>query len=222
MRPAEPSWEPPRGASSHSGPAAPPPLSRYSLGRSRGAVGGGVQARARASRELSRPVWVTGQSGQSKLHTTGEHRPGGPTTAGAEPDASGVRRACTTQPGPGAAGLGDTRDQWRSWPWDGRQTRACCLGGRTMPGAADPGRERSAHPWMAEVQGYMWWTSMEPAGGVMNRLLGGWSSDSDGRSLRIAGLERRAGPRHSTAPGGVRRETPAGHGWTGLRAETHG
>jgi len=114
------------------------------------------------------------------------------------------------------------RDQRRSWPWDGRQTRACCLGGRTMPGAADPGRERSAHPWMAEVQGYMWWTSMEPAGGVMNRLLGGWSSDSDGRSLRIAGLERRAGPRHSTAPGGVRRETPAGHGWTGLRAETHG
>ena len=66
----------------------------------------GVQARARASRELSRPVWVTGQSGQSKLHTTGEHRPGGPTTTGAEPDASGVRRACTTQPGPGAAGLG--------------------------------------------------------------------------------------------------------------------
>jgi hypothetical protein len=66
----------------------------------------GVQARARASRELSRPVWVTGQSGQSKLHTAGEHSPGGPTTAGAEPDASDVRGACTTQPGPGAAGLG--------------------------------------------------------------------------------------------------------------------
>jgi hypothetical protein len=53
----------------------------------------GVQARARASRELSRPVRVTGQSGQSKLHTAGEHRPGGPATAGAEPDASDARRA---------------------------------------------------------------------------------------------------------------------------------
>jgi hypothetical protein len=58
----------------------------------------GVQARARASRELSRSVWVTGQSVQSsKLHTAGEHRPGGPTTAGAEPDTSDVRRACTGQ-----------------------------------------------------------------------------------------------------------------------------
>ena len=53
----------------------------------------GVQARARASRELSRPGWVTGQSGQSELRTAGEHRPGGPATAGAEPDASDVRRA---------------------------------------------------------------------------------------------------------------------------------
>ena len=57
-------------------------------------------ARARASRELSRPVWVSVWA----IQVT--HCPGGPTTAGAEPDASDVRRACTTQPGPGAAGLG--------------------------------------------------------------------------------------------------------------------
>ncbi len=31
-------------------------------------------------------IEVTGQSGQSELHTVGEHRPGGPTTA--EPDDS--------------------------------------------------------------------------------------------------------------------------------------
>ncbi len=55
----------------------------------------GVQALPRASRELLRPVsrWVTGQSGQSKICTAREHRPGGPTTAGAEQDASDVRRA---------------------------------------------------------------------------------------------------------------------------------
>ena len=164
-------------------------------------------ARARASRELSRPVWVTGQSGLSKLHIVPVGV--GRCRARRVGRTSGLHYATWAR-------SRRARDQWRSWPWDGRQTRACCLGGRTMPGAADPGRERSAHPWMAEVQGYMWWTSMEPAGGVMNRLLGGWSSDSDGRSLRIAGLERRAGPRQSTAP------ARPGHGWTGLRAETHG
>jgi hypothetical protein len=36
---------------------------------------------------------------------------------------------------------------------------------------------------------------MEPAGGVMNRLRCGRSSDSDGRSLHIAGLGQPAGRR---------------------------
>ena len=98
-----------------------------------------------------------------------------------------------------------------------------------MLGAAGPELARSAHSWMAEVHWYMLWTSMEPAGGVMNRLRRGRSSDSDsrssdsdGRSLRIAGPEHHAGPRRSTAPRGVRRESPPGHGWTGLRAEAYG
>ena len=39
------------------------------------------------------PIKVTGQSGQSKLLTIGEHRPGGPTIA--EPDDSDVRPACS-------------------------------------------------------------------------------------------------------------------------------
>jgi hypothetical protein len=72
------------------------------------------------------------------------------------------------------------------------------------------------------VQGYIQWTSTEPSGGVMTRLRCGRSSDSDGRSLHIAGLGQAAGPRHSTAPNGVRRETPAGRGWTGSKAETRG
>ena len=91
-----------------------------------------------------------------------------------------------------------------------------------MLGAADPELARSAHSWMAEVHWYMRWTSMEPAGGVMNRLRRGRSSDSDGRSLRIAGPEHNAGPRRSTTPRGVRRESPPGHGWTGLRAKAYG
>jgi hypothetical protein len=72
------------------------------------------------------------------------------------------------------------------------------------------------------VQGYIQWTSTEPSGGVMTRLRCGRSSDSDGRSLHIAGLGQSAGPRHSTAPNGVRRGTPAGRGWTGSKAETRG
>ena len=47
-----------------------------------------------------------------------------------------------------------------------------------MLGAADPELARSAHSWMAEVHWYMLWTSMEPAGGVMNRL-------RRGRELRL-------------------------------------
>ena len=72
----------------------------------------------------------------------------------------------------------------------------------------------------AKLQLYMQWTSMEPAGGVMNRLWCGRSSDSDGWSLHIARPEQHAGPRHSTAPIGVWRETPAGRDWTGSTAET--
>ena len=95
--------------------------------------------------------------------------------------------------------------------------------GRTGPGAADPGAGAERSPiGMAEVQRYMQWTSKEPAGGVMNRLRCGRISDSDGRSLPIAGPGQHAGPRHSTAPNGVRRGTPAGRGWTGSKAETHG
>jgi len=83
-------------------------------------------------------------------------------------------------------------------------------------GAADPELARSAHSWMAEVHWYMLWTSMEPAGGVMNRLRRGRSSDSDsrssdsdGRSLRIAGPEHHAGPRRSTAPEGSKERVAA-------------
>ena len=56
----------------------------------------------------------------------------------------------------------------------------------------------------------------------MNRLRCGRSSDSDDRSLHIAGLGQPAGRRHSTAPNGVRRGAPAGRGWTGSKAETQG
>ena len=56
----------------------------------------------------------------------------------------------------------------------------------------------------------------------MNRLRCGRSSDSDDRSLHIAGPGQHAGPRHSTAPDGARRGTPAGRGWTGSKAETRG
>ena len=58
------------------------------------------------------------------------------------------------------------RDQWRRWPgpWDGRQTRACCLSRKTVQGAAYPGRTRSAHLWMVAVQGYrhhLFWTQFQ-------------------------------------------------------------
>ena len=45
------------------------------------------------------------------------------------------------------------------------------------------GRGALTHRMVAAVQGYVQWTSREPADGVMNRLRCGWSSDSDGRSL---------------------------------------
>jgi hypothetical protein len=110
----------------------------------------GVQARARASRELSRPVtpvWVTGQSGQSnlKVHTARKHRPGGPTTAGAEPDAYVGRY---NAPGPAAAGLGTSGGVGPGTDVKPAHGAACCLSWRTVPGAADPGW--SAHSWMEE------------------------------------------------------------------------
>jgi len=50
---------------------------------------------------------VTGQSGQSKLHTVGEHRPGGPCDrrTGRLERTSGLQLHCSTT-GPGAAWLG--------------------------------------------------------------------------------------------------------------------
>jgi hypothetical protein len=76
---------------------------------------------------------VTGQSGQSKLHTVVKHLPGGHATA--EPDDSDVRRACSyTALRPGMA-----RDRRRSRPWDGRQARA--RNRRRRPGSDSEGRE---------------------------------------------------------------------------------
>ncbi len=58
------------------------------------------------------------------------------------------------------------------------------------PGINDPKRARNAD-WdgggtrihgTSLLQGYTQWTSMEPSGGVMNRLRCGQRSDSDGRS----------------------------------------
>ena len=57
--------------------------------------------------------------------------------------------------------------------------------GGAGPGAADP--ERTRIIGMAEVHGYIQWTSREPVGGVMNRLRCGRSSDSDGGSLHTDG-----------------------------------
>jgi hypothetical protein len=93
--------------------------------------------------------------------------------------------------------------------------------GGAGPGVADPGRARSLIG-MAEVHGYTQWTSRESAGGVMNRLRCGRSSDSDGWRLHTAGPGQLAGPPHSTAPDGARRGTRAGRGWAGLKAETCG
>ena len=81
----------------------------------------------------------------------------------------------------GARRSGPRKDQVRS-----RRSRA--------------GAERS-HIGMAQEHGYMQWTSREPAGGVMNRLLCCRISDSDGRSLHIAGPGQDAGPRHSGSTG---------------------
>ncbi len=49
--------------------------------------------------------------------------------------------------------------------------------------ASSDGRGALTHRMVAAVQGYLQWISREPAGGVMNRLRCGRSSDSDGRSL---------------------------------------
>ncbi len=60
------------------------------------------------------PVDVS-QSGQSKLHTVGGHRPGGPTIAGAELDDSDVRPACTALQLQRAAGLGGPGGGGGAW-----------------------------------------------------------------------------------------------------------
>jgi hypothetical protein len=57
------------------------------------------------------------QSGQSKLHTVGGHRPGGPTIACAELDDSDVRLACSynAQPDSGAREAeAELRLRWQS------------------------------------------------------------------------------------------------------------
>ena len=73
----------------------------------------------------AKPMEVTGQSGQSKLHTVGEHRPGGPVTAGAELGDSDVRRACSYNalhlgPEPRGSGPVATRKQALSG-WNGHR-----------------------------------------------------------------------------------------------------
>ena len=100
--------------------------------------------RARASRELSRPVWVTGQSGLSKLHIVpvGRQVP----SRWADEGRCRTRRVGRTSGMHYATWARSRRaqDQWRSWPWDGRQTRACCLDRRTMPGARLPAAAATA------------------------------------------------------------------------------
>ena len=54
------------------------------------------------------PFGVTGQSGQSKLHIVGGHRPGGPTIA--DPDAPGLQlQRAAGLGGPGGGGGAGTR-----------------------------------------------------------------------------------------------------------------
>ena len=155
---------------------------------------------------------VTGQSGQSQLHTVGEHRPGGPCNrrTGRYERTSGLQLHCSmTGPGvawPGTGGeAGPGTDVkpssaaaaggpcWEppilSWP-----ERSPVDGGGAMVDAMDTNgaRRRSNEP-----------SAARPELGLRG---------SDGRSLRTAGPEHHAGPR----------EMPAGHGWTGLRAEAHG
>ena len=120
-------------------------------------------------------------------------------------------------------GLGAERAAARGYviPDDSGSEEERAAGDRARSRRSRAGAERSLIG-MVEVQRYMQWTSMEPAGGVMNRLRCGRSSDLDGRSLHIAGPGQHAGPRHSTAPNGVRRGTRAGRCWTGSKAETRG
>jgi hypothetical protein len=70
----------------------------------------------------------------------------------------------------------------------GRLGRRGAAGRRTGPAeikASSDGRGALTHWMVAAVQGYIQWTWREPAGGVMNRLRCGRSSDSDGRSLNL-------------------------------------
>ena len=62
--------------------------------------------------------------------------------------------------------------------------------------ASSDGRGALTHGMMAAVQGYIQWTSREPAGGVMNRLRCGRSSDSVGPGRRRRLAADRAEPAH--------------------------
>ncbi len=67
-------------------------------------------------------------------------------------------------------------------------------------------------PEPADIEGAHSWSHRPAAAG------GGQSSDSESRSLRIAGLGQRPGPRHSPALTRVRRGTSDGHGWIRSKA----
>ena len=90
----------------------------------------------------------------------------------------------------------------------------------SVSGAADPERAWSAYSlgWRS-YNGTCKGSLLSP----MNRLL--CSHGPRGLHIAASGPGQRAGPRHSTAPNGVKtlkRGATAGHGWTGSKAETRG
>ena len=161
----------------------------------------GFQACGCTSQELPRQLRCLVSPGNPSYTLVREHSPGWPTTA--KPDdsdgrTSGLQLQCTTPERPLAAWLGTSGEAGPRT--DVRPAHATAEGG---PGPEPLILSRVLTQWMVEVQWNMQWTSLEPTGGVMNRLRCCRSSDSDGRSLQIAGPGQHAGLRHSTAPRGV-------------------